>query len=114
MFLFYILIFYLLSLKPKYKFRILFIFTLFFIVIWGNFTIYRFKGNSVKTDISYLNYLNFYKNLEYDPKYRTNTFNINYNLGYLNNSMNLQSWNSNINKENFDFYNALDYKIETL
>ena len=109
MFIFYILIFYILSLKPKYKFRILFIFTLFFIVIWGNFTIYRFKGNSVKTDVSYLNYLNFYNNLEYDPKYRTNTFNINYNLGYLNGSMNLQSWNSNINKENFDFYNALDY-----
>ena len=103
MFLFYILIFYILSLKPKYKFTILFIFTLLFIVIWGNFTIYRFKGNSVKTDISYLNYLNFYNNLEYDPKYRTNTFNINYNLGYLNGSMNLQSWNSNINKENFDF-----------
>lgn len=59
MFIFYILIFYILSLKPKYKFRILFIFTLFFIVIWGNFTIYRFKGNSVKTDVSYLNYLNF-------------------------------------------------------
>lgn len=81
-----------------------------FTIIWGNYTIYSYKGNNFKTIDNYKQFLAIEDEIKINEDIRTNSSNsCTYNYGYLSNIQNIKEWNSNIEGRQFKLYNSLGY-----
>ena len=81
-----------------------------YVSFWGIYTIYCYRENGFKYDSDYNDYLNIYKEVQFDDIVRSNNnYSCNTNLGYIIKNANVRVFNSNINGSVFNFYNSIDY-----
>lgn len=81
-----------------------------FSCFWGNYTIYKYRGNKFNYDEYFNNYINGYKEIKFKELVRSNaTDSCLPNLGLVIKNSNLNSFNSNISGSAFDFYKSIDY-----
>jgi len=99
-------------LKQKKKIILLVSVIFVFVGFWGNYTIYIYKGNSLKTYEGYYTYLNeseIFKSTSDDMLRTNSTTSCSPNISYINNIMNIKNFNTNINGSNFSFYDSIEY-----
>lgn len=81
-----------------------------FSCFWGNYTIYKYRGNKFNYDEYFNNYINGYKEIKFKELVRSNaTDSCLPNLGLVIKNSNLNSFNSNISGSAFEFYKSIDY-----
>lgn len=97
--------------KSKNKLKYLFIFTILFVGIWSNYSIYKYRCNSLEYNKRYYNYIHSYKEIKFDDLVRTNSFTGCFsNQGIIFKNGNLLSFNTNMEGSAFEFYNSVDYQ----
>lgn len=97
--------------KSKNKLKYLFIFTILFVGIWSNYSIYKYRCNSLEYNKRYYNYIHSYKEIKFDDLVRTNSFTGCFsNQGIIFKNGNLLSFNTNMEGSSFEFYNSVDYQ----
>lgn len=97
--------------KSKNKLKYLFIFTILFVGIWSNYSIYKYRCNSLEYNKRYYNYIHSYKEIKFDDLVRTNSFTGCFsNQGLIFKNGNLLSFNTNMEGSAFEFYNSVDYQ----
>ena len=97
--------------KSKNRLKYLFIFTILFVGIWSNYSIYKYRCNSLEYNKRYYNYIHSYKEIKFDDLVRTNSFTGCFsNQGIIFKNGNLLSFNTNMEGSAFEFYNSVDYQ----
>lgn len=97
--------------KSKNRLKYLFIFTILFVGIWSNYSIYKYRCNSLEYNKRYYNYIHSYKEIKFDDLVRTNSFTGCFsNQGLIFKNGNLLSFNTNMEGTAFEFYNSVDYQ----
>ena len=97
--------------KSKNKLKYLFIFIILFVGIWSNYSIYKYRCNSLEYNKRYYNYIHSYKEIKFDDLVRTNSFTGCFsNQGIIFKNGNLLSFNTNMEGSAFEFYNSVDYQ----
>ena len=97
--------------KSKNRLKYLFIFTILFVGIWSNYSIYKYRCNSLEYNKRYYNYIHSYKVIKFDDLVRTNSFTGCFsNQGIIFKNGNLLSFNTNMEGSAFEFYNSVDYQ----
>lgn len=97
--------------KSKNKLKYLFIFTILFVGIWSNYSIYKYRCNSLEYNKRFYNYIHSYKEIKFDDLVRTNSFTGCFsNQGIIFKNGNLLSFNTNMEGSAFEFYNSVDYQ----
>lgn len=97
--------------KSKNRLKYLFIFTILFVGIWSNYSIYKYRCNSLEYNKRYYNYIHSYKEIKFDDLVRTNSFTGCFsNQGLIFKNGNLLSFNTNMEGSAFEFYNSVDYQ----
>lgn len=97
--------------KSKNRLKYLFIFTILFAGIWSNYSIYKYRCNSLEYNKRYYNYIHSYKEIKFDDLVRTNSFTGCFsNQGLIFKNGNLLSFNTNMAGSAFEFYNSVDYQ----
>lgn len=97
--------------KSKNRLKYLFIFTILFAGIWSNYSIYKYRCNSLEYNKRYYNYIHSYKEIKFDDLVRTNSFTGCFsNQGLIFKNGNLLSFNTNMEGSAFEFYNSVDYQ----
>ena len=97
--------------KSKNRLKYLFIFTILFVGIWSNYSIYKYRCNSLEYNKRYYNYIHSYKEIKFDDLVRTNSFTGCFsNQGLIFKNGNLLSFNTNMEGSAFEFYNSVDYR----
>lgn len=97
--------------KSKNRLKYLFIFTILFVGIWSNYSIYKYRCNSLEYNKRYYNYIYSYKEIKFDDLVRTNSFTGCFsNQGIIFKNGNLLSFNTNMEGSAFEFYNSVDYQ----
>lgn len=97
--------------KSKNRLKYLFIFTILFVGIWSNYSIYKYRCNSLEYNKRYYNYIYSYKEIKFDDLVRTNSFTGCFsNQGLIFKNGNLLSFNTNMEGSAFEFYNSVDYQ----
>lgn len=97
--------------KSKNKLKYLFIFTILFAGIWSNYSIYKYRCNSLEYNKRFYNYIHSYKEIKFDDLVRTNSFTGCFsNQGIIFKNGNLLSFNTNMEGSAFEFYNSVDYQ----
>ncbi len=100
---------YISSLSGRKKVKYLYIFISLFIIGYGNYIVYKYNQfNDTCLSKFSNNYINVKENVLLSPEDRINTYECNYNLGYLLNVSGIHTFNSNINSSTFKFYNSLN------
>lgn len=94
--------------RQNIKITCLIISIIMFSGFWGNYLIYKYKGNTFNTNTNYFEYLTLSDKLSINQNLRSNSADTCYpNLGYILNINNLKSFNSNISGTSFSFYNSI-------
>jgi len=97
--------------KSKNRLKYLFIFTILFVGIWSNYSIYKYRCNSLEYNKRFYNYIHSYKEIKFDDLVRTNSFTGCFsNQGIIFKNGNLLSFNTNMEGSAFEFYNSVDYQ----
>lgn len=97
--------------KSKNRLKYLFIFTILFAGIWSNYSIYKYRCNSLEYNKRFYNYIHSYKEIKFDDLVRTNSFTGCFsNQGLIFKNGNLLSFNTNMEGSAFEFYNSVDYQ----
>ena len=97
--------------KSKNRLKYLFIFTILFVGIWSNYSIYKYRCNSLEYNKRYYNYIHSYKEIKFDDLVRTNSFTGCFsNQGIIFKNGNLLSFNTNMEGSAFEFYKSVDYQ----
>ena len=94
------------------KFASLLVAIFVFVAIWGNNIIYTYKLKTFYTKEDYIKYLNYEDNGKFDNSRTNGSMACLHNYGYVDNTNNIRSFNSNINGSNFRFYRSIDYLRE--
>ena len=78
-----------------------------FISIWGNYTVYKYSETGFKQNKKYKEYLTTKIDID---QVRTNSINCGPNLSAIIKKPNINTFNTNINGSNFEFYKSIDYE----
>ena len=98
--------------NKKTRDKLIFIFISIFIIIWGNYTVYKYSETGYNYNENYNNYINQYKKIKFDKIVRTNSIDCEVNISDIVKTTNINSFNSNINGSNFEFYKGIDFERE--
>ena len=94
----------------KNKVSLIILGVMIFSGFWGNYTIYKYRGNKFNYDEYFNNYINSYKEIKFNEFVRSNaTDSCLPNMGLVFKNSNLNSFNSNISGSAFEFYKSIDY-----
>lgn len=94
----------------KNKVSLIILGVIIFSCFWGNYTIYKYRGNRFDYDEAFNNYINSYKEIKFKKLVRSNSTNsCQPNLGMILKNNNLNSFNSNMSGGAFQFYKSIDY-----